>query len=243
MKKNILNIFLDKLYDYPLWVKQVIFVKLKRNLEKHNFNTICENSFSMYSPVLTFSGKSELADKKCGFDNNIYNFLECCGNNFSLLDIALTNYWSMEETAKYFEFTFEQRFVKIPQSKEVYAMCGFISGKFRTGEYFLNKGSITREQLNQAVEMSQNSENRFAKILADLGYISYNDAVSALVLKEESQMRFVLDYNITPKYSTELTYGKKSEKEIENLKQENKKLKQNLTYLSGLVKNDSGNFD
>ena len=243
MRKNVLNIFLDKLYGFPLWVKQVIFVKLKRDLEKHNFNTICENSFSMYCPTLTFDGQNELTDKKGGFDNNIYNFLKCCEENFSMLDIALTNFWSMEEVAKYFEFCADQKFITMPDSKEISAMCGFIAGKYRIGEYFLHKGSVTQAQLDKAIETAGNSDKKFAQILADLGFISYNDAISALMLKQEAQTRFVLDYNITPKCERQLSDSKKKDNEIEELKKENIRLKKKLAQLLELTKNDSRDFD
>ncbi len=243
MRKNVLNIFLDKLYSFPLWVKQVIFVKLKRDLEKHNFNTICENSFSMYCPTLTFSGKNELTDKKCGFDSNIYNFLQCCENDFSMLDIALTNFWSMEEVAKYFEFCADQKLITMPDSKEISAMCGFIAGKYRIGEYFLHRGCVTQEQLDKAISSAENSDKKFAQILADLGFISYNDAISALMLKQEAQTRFVLDYNITPKCEHELSATQKTDSEIEKLQKENLHLKKKLTQLLELLKNDSGDID
>jgi len=243
LKKNILNIFLDNLYSFPLWVKQVIFVKLKRDLEKHNFNTICENSFSMYSPTLTFNGENELRERGCGFDNNIYNFLKACENDCSMLDIALNNFWSMEESAKYFEFCSEQGFITKPESKEISAMSGFIAGKYRIGEYFLHKGSIVQTQLEQTVETAKHSDKKFAQILADLGFISYNDAISALMLKEEAQTRFVLDYNNTPKCECAISEAQKEQKEIENLRLENAKLQKKLTQLLGLVKNDSRNFD
>ena len=243
MRKNVLNIFLDKLYGFPLWVKQVIFVKLKRDLEKHNFNTICENSFSMYCPTLTFDGQNELTDKKGGFDNNIYNFLKCCEENFSMLDIALTNFWSMEEVAKYFEFCADQKFITMPDSKEISAMCGFIAGKYRIGDYFLHKGSVTQAQLDKAIETAGNSDKKFAQILADLGFISYNDAISALMLKQEAQTRFVLDYNITPKCERQLSDSQKKDNEIEELKKENIRLKKKLAQLLELTKNDSRDFD
>ncbi len=243
MRKNVLNIFLDKLYSFPLWVKQVIFVKLKRDLEKHNFNTICENSFSMYCPTLTFNGKNELTDKKCGFDSNIYNFLQCCENDFSMLDIALTNFWSMEEVAKYFEFCADQKLITMPDSKEISAMCGFIAGKYRIGEYFLHRGCVTQEQLDKAICAAENSDKKFAQILADLGFISYNDAISALMLKQEAQTRFVLDYNITPKCEHELSATQKTDSEIEKLQKENLHLKKKLTQLLELLKNDSGDID
>lgn len=242
VKKNVLNIFLDRIYRFPLWVKQVIFVKLKRDLEKHNFNTICENSFSMYSPVITFSGKTELLEKKCGFDSNIYSFLEYCENNFSILEIALTNFWSMEEVAKYFEFCAEQKFITVPDSKEISAMCGFIAGKYRIGEYFLHKGSITEKELSQAASVAEKSDKKFAQILADLGFISYNDAISALMLKQEAQTRFVLDYNIAPEVKQELPQDKICSKELENLRCENAKLRQKLSHLLELVKSGSDEF-
>ena len=197
----------------------------------------------MYCPTLTFDGQNELTDKKGGFDNNIYNFLKCCEENFSMLDIALTNFWSMEEVAKYFEFCADQKFITMPDSKEISAMCGFIAGKYRIGEYFLHKGSVTQAQLDKAIETAGNSDKKFAQILADLGFISYNDAISALMLKQEAQTRFVLDYNITPKCERQLSDSQKKDNEIEELKKENIRLKKKLAQLLELTKNDSRDFD
>ena len=76
-----------------------------------------------------------------------------------------------------------------------------------------------------------------------MGFISYNDAISALMLKQEAQTRFVLDYNITPKCEHELSATQKTDSEIEKLQKENLHLKKKLTQLLELLKNDSGDID
>ena len=92
-------------------------------------NNCQDNAFIAYVPILTFKGETELSDKKCGLDNNIYNFLQCCADGFSLIEISVNSFLTMEETAKYFVFCVEQNFIKKPESEEIYAMAEYISGK------------------------------------------------------------------------------------------------------------------
>ena len=88
-----------------------------------------ENIFSTYIPILTYKGETELFDKKCGLDNNIYNFLQCCADGLCLIEISVNSFLTMEETAKYFVFCVEQNFIKKPETEEIYRMAEFISGK------------------------------------------------------------------------------------------------------------------
>ena len=61
-----------------------------------------------------------------------------------MLEISVNTFLSMEEVAKYYELCLEQNFIKVPESKEIHAMAGYIAGKFRTGEYFKQKGVISK---------------------------------------------------------------------------------------------------
>lgn len=150
MKKNIFDLYMNKLLELPLWIKQVIYVKLKEDIKEHNCEKILETKeddlFALYKPVLTFNGRTELMQKNCGLDANMYSFLNLCNADYSILEIALSMYLTMEEAAKYFMFCVEQKYLERPESDQAYAMAGFISGKFKTGEYFMhNKNSaLTR---------------------------------------------------------------------------------------------------
>ena len=246
MKKNILDLFLEKVLDVPLWIKQVIYLKLEKEMKELSCDNFLKEHpnviFSTFVPTLTFKGKTELTERKCGLDNNIYNFLQGCANEYSMLEISVNTFLSMEEVAKYYELCLEQNFIKVPDSKEIHAMAGFIAGKFRTGEYFKQKGVLSVDQLQQAILANRDAQEsgnpkKFGEILIELGFIKEDDIKALVILKEEAKKRFILDYNTVPKPETTFTNdNQKYEEEIANLKDENLKLKRKMLQLLELVK-------
>lgn len=246
MKKNILDLFLEKVLDVPLWIKQVIYLKLEKEMKELSCDNFLKEHpndiFSTFVPTLTFKGKTELTERKCGLDNNIYNFLQGCANEYSMLEISVNTFLSMEEVAKYYELCLEQNFIKVPDSKEIHAMAGFIAGKFRTGEYFKQKGVLSVDQLQQAILANRDAQEsgnpkKFGEILISLGFVKEDDIKALVILKEEAKKRFILDYNTVPKPETTFTNdNQKYEEEIANLKDENLKLKRKMLQLLELVK-------
>ena len=246
MKKNILDLFLEKVLDVPLWIKQVIYLKLEKEMKELSCDNFLKEHpndiFSTFVPTLTFKGRTELTERKCGLDNNIYNFLQGCANEYSMLEISVNTFLSMEEVAKYYELCLEQNFIKVPDSKEIHAMAGFIAGKFRTGEYFKQKGVLSVDQLQQAILANRDAQEsgnpkKFGEILIELGFIKEDDIKALVILKEEAKKRFILDYNTVPKPETTFTNdNQKYEEEIANLKDENLKLKRKMLQLLELVK-------
>lgn len=241
MKKNIFFTFLNKVENFPLWLKQIICLKLSQDIKAQVCETFLQENaddiFSLYKPTLTYKGKEEIENKSGGLDLNIYNFLKYSESNYSIYEISLNTYLSMEEVAKYFILCVEQGYIEPPKNIEIEAMAGFIAGKFRTGEFFAQKGTISQEQLNKAVEISKNSNKKFAQILIDLGFIKQEDVAAMLTFKEDSKKRFILDYNNVPQTNSEYCKDEdKYLKEIEELKLENKKLKQKISQLLEIVK-------
>lgn len=246
MKNNIFTLFLDKVLNVPFWIKQVMYLKLAEEMreqacEEFLRNTKPEDIFSTFVPTITFKGKTELAERKCGFDNNTYNFLRCCAEDLSMLEISVNTFLSMEEVAKYYELCLEQNFIKNPNSPEIHAMAGYIAGKFRIGEYFKQKGIIDIDQLREAILTYQNSnEKKFGEILVDKGYIKEDDLKAILLLKQEARKRFILDHNVMPKSETAFSNdSQKYEDEIRALKEENIKLKRKMLQLLELVKKNA----
>jgi len=242
LKKNIFTTFLDKVEDFPVWIKQIICLKLSEGIKAQVCEKFLEENsdeiFSLYVPILTFKGSEEIKKRNTGLDANLYNFLSYCENGASVLEISLNTFLSMEEVAKYFIFCMEQGFVEKPENIEIEAMAGFISGKFRTGEYFAKKGLITCEQLEKAIDESSKSEKKFAEILVDMGFITQEDVSSMLTFKEEAKRRFILDYNAVPKGQSEFCDKEEMYKnEIDELRAENEKLKKKISQLLDIVKN------
>ena len=223
-----------------------MYLKLADEMKEQAFENMLQNNrdeiFATFVPTITFKGKTELSERKYGLDNNIYNFLQCCMNEYSMLEISVNTFLSMEEIAKYYELCLEQNFIKKPESLEIHAMAGYIAGKFRTGEYFKQKGVINVDQLQQAIlahKAAQESGNpkRFGEVMIELGLVTEEDLKAILILKDESKKRFILDYNTVPKPETQFSSdNQKYEEEIAVLKDENIKLKRKMLQLLELVK-------
>ena len=247
MRKNIFTLFLNKALNVPFWVKQVMYLKLAEEMRQQACEDFLRNSklediFSTHVPTITFKGKTELAERICGFDNNTYNFLQCCAENLSILEISVNTFLSMEEVAKYYELCLEQNFIKNPNSNEIRTMAGYISGKFRLGEYFKQKGIIDTEQHRNALLTYQEESNKkkFGEVLVSLDYITEDDLKAILILKEESKKRFILDHSVMPQ--PEVIFSDDNQKyqdEISALKEENNKLKRKLLQLLDLVKKNA----
>ena len=240
MKRENLTQFINNISNFPSWVKGIIYKKLSAEIETEE-NLACV--FAQYKPILTYKGRCEHDFKKCGFDTNIYNILDYVDKNYSISEITLNTYLSLEEVAGYFIFCVDEGYFEIPDDSKILSIAGFLAGKYKTGEYFLHSGNISENQLNSAVEKYENNnENKkFGQILVEIGLISQKQLSSILKIKEEAKRRFVLDFNDVPKMKSE--YSNETDlcdKQIEALKQENKILKKKLDQLLTMVKrNDS----
>lgn len=207
--------------------------------EEINKDSNLAYSFATYKPVLTYKGKCELDFKKSGFDTNIYNILSAADNDSSISDITINTYLSMEEVAGYFLFGVDEGYFEIPDNSQILSIAGFLAGKLRTGEYFMNSGTISESELNSAIENhEQNKENKkFGQSLIELGLITQKQLETILLIKDEAKKRFILDHNDVPEISQE--YVKESDtyqKQIEDLKEENNRLKSKLEQLLTMVK-------
>lgn len=249
MTKNIFVVFLNKLLDFPLWVKQIIYLHLYQNLATYLsedfINVSVNDTFHLYVPILSFAGKNEMMDRKGGYDVNIYNFLTNVYEGLSMLEISMNNFWTMEEVAKCFMICLEKEYIKPPNSMHVLAMAGFMAGKYRTGEYFKRIGKINVDQLEHTIvkqkELNQKGQPlKMAEIMISLGYITEKDTSSLLIIKEEAQKRFILDLGMLPKELTAppspVADTKVYQDEIAALKEQNRALKEQLSKILAFVK-------
>ena len=249
MKKNIFDLYMNKLLELPLWITQVIYVKLRDDMRHQHcekFLDANENEiFSLYKPVLTYNGRTELMQKNCGLDANMYSFLNLCNADYSILEIALSMYLTMEEAAKYFIFCVEQKYLERPESDEVYAMAGFISGKFKTGEYLMHNQKLSFTQVQSAltkqnrINSSGSTRLKYAEVLYSMNLVDKNDTDMIFTLQKEAKKRFILDYTSAPTANrVYMSVEEKSSEEVEKLKNENKMLKLKLMQLLKIVRKD-----
>ena len=186
MNRQFLAQFLNKISDFPSWVKEIIYVKLSEEINK---DSNLAYTFATYKPVLTYKGKCELDFKKSSFDTNIYNILSAADNDNSISDITINTYLSMEEVAGYFLFGVDEGYFEIPDNSQILSIAGFLAGKLRTGEYFMNSGTISETELNSAVETYEKDKDhkKFGQSLIELGLITQRQLDTILLIKEEAK--------------------------------------------------------
>ncbi len=238
MQRNFLEKFLNKISEFPSWIKEIIYINLSKEVDPENNLSY---TFATYRPRLTDKGKCELDNKSTNFDINIYNILDHCDKNTSITEMTLDTYMSMEEIANYFLFGVDEGYIQIPDNSQILNIAGFLAGKFRTGEYFLQDGVISEQQLNDAVinyeHRAKKNNKKFGQSLVELGLISQKQLDIILSIKEEAQRRFILDHNEIPKIKD----AKKSneyERQIEELKRENMQLRKQLNALYSTTRNN-----
>lgn len=238
LKKNILNMFIEKIKAFPLWIKQVIFLRLYEDLKNdlsEDFIKIDEKDlYCLYAPPLSYKGKTEMSERTKKLDKMVYDFLECIDEGMSIIEIALSNFLTLEEVSKCFITAIEEELVKPPIPIEIFAMAGFMSGKFRTGEYFKRIGKINVDQLEQTIItqrrlVAEGKDSKIAQVMIDLGYITEKDTESLVKIKTESKKRFILDPSIVPEGVA--SNDSKYVAQIEELKKQNLILRAKLQKL------------
>lgn len=260
-KKNIFSNFTKSLLDLPLWVKQILFLTLRENIDSYlpddlNF-TKKKDILQFYVPELSFKGKNELAKREKGFEINIYKFLESAARGCSIIDMAINNYWTLEECSKLLMTCMQQEFLQQTNSPALEATAGFISGELRIGEYFKSIGKIDADSLTTALQTQKSIEESsgdrigIARVLINMNLITEKDTKALLHIKDEAGKRFILDYNLssfsgstsnkeevkpqpvvaaksTAVAAASIAELEKLKLEHEKLKQENKLLKEQL---------------
>ena len=243
LKKNILNAFIEKLKAFPLWIKQVIFLYLYKDLREATSDDFIETNeedmLNLFVPTLSYVGRTELEERAKGFEPNLYTFLECVESEMSLLEIALNHFRTLEETCKHFLAAVDADLIKAPIPPKIIAMAGFMAGRYRTGEYFKRVGKINVDQLELTIRRQkeltdQGQKAKIAQIMIDLGFVTEKDTHALMIIKEEARKRFILDASIIPEGVT--GNDSKYVAEIEELKKQNAVLKAKLAKLLSMFK-------
>ena len=124
---NTLQTFLNKALNVPFPIKFIMYKKLCAE-----FSTCGETdkieAFLTYVPILTFKGDTELNDKKCGLDGNTYNFLNYIKQGYTLSEISVNTFLSLEEAVIIFVFCQNQGFIDIAQD-DIQNIADYICGK------------------------------------------------------------------------------------------------------------------
>lgn len=202
--QNIFKAFIQEIFNLPFWIKQIIYLELKEQLEKSSLKSCLSltqkhNSLQLYIPKLTYTGKNELNFKTKKLSEEVYAFLECAYQNISIIEISIKNNWNLCECSNYFLEAIEADLAVEPPLPEVKGTALYMSGKIRLGEYFVKINRITIEQLDEALRKQKHLEESLgdrpglAEILVSLKFLSKDDTEGILLLKEDCKKYFKSD--------------------------------------------------
>lgn len=246
-KKNIFLTFIDKFTNLPLWIKEVLFLHLKADLDNYVLNArnivLDKNDLYQYClPNITYIGKKELASRANNHNENIYKFLEGASQGLNILEITLNNYWTLEETAILNIQCIEKEYVSPPSTTNTKTMALYLSGKIRIGEYFKRVGQVNVDQLDTAIRKQKELEAAgqkvgMATVMINLGLITDEDSKIVLYIKDESKKRFIFNTDILGKNAVVAAPqgGGSSQELVEKLTRENNSLRNKLKAIAEIL--------
>ena len=233
MKKNKFALLKQKISDFPLWIKEVLYVDIEKNIKtqvgEYGMFTDEKDLFQYARPKITYTGRQELVNRNNKHHKAVYIYLSLLDKNYSIIEVMLENVWTLEEIAKLYIITFELGYVEPLPSKLSEAAALYFASKIRVGEYLMKIGKINFTQLEAAVArqreyMMKDIKKMMGEVLIELGYVEDKDLQCILRLKDESKKRFDLNLD----FSSSADAKEELEKIVELLKKENSVLKTKL---------------
>ena len=239
MRSDSFKMSISKMLAFPLWVRQVIYVVLRANLERIFVNqpiaARVENLLQMYKPKITFVGKKELEGRFHDHEEVMYTFLKEVSEGKSIIEIALNCFLTLQEASRLYLDAVRNEYIMTSESDVIDATAEFFSGRIKTGEYLVKMNRLTQEQLDIAVKKQIKMKElgqqiRIAELISEMGFIKKNEIITILIMKEESKKRFIFNLNLNPQEIADSDVIK-LKKEIEELRYENNYLKTKLNAI------------
>ena len=204
MAQNNLDILTSMIMEIPLWIQEVVYIDLKKNLEQKVQGITSPNKESeiyyIFVPELTFKGKQEVKTHEHKHEFNIYKYLNSAAQGMRVVDITLNNLWSLEESSKYLVECIKNEYIKNPQDAVLNSSIYYLAGEIRLGEYVKRLNKINAEELDVVLrkqkmhnEQNENTKLKIGEIMINMGYIAHNDIDKILFTKDEAKRRFLVD--------------------------------------------------
>ena len=238
------ELFLNNVYNLPLWVRQVVYIRSEERLaqELENFLELLnpKEPLQFVVPRITFKGKRELENRTSNLSEQFYTFLENATQKFDVFEITLRNFWTLAETSSIFVRAVELEFVELLDNDRNYVIMQFLAGKIRTGELMKRLGKIDVYQLENSIReqkrlQDEGKQMRIADVMISLGYITEKDVKIVLMFKEESKKRFIMGLGLASlKMDNQATVNQvyqNMQKELKRLEHESRILKARLRKL------------
>jgi hypothetical protein len=192
---------MSQLNTLPLWVKQALYLQFGRELEKaFTLLNIGEQSdediLQFHIPQVTALGNAAAKQRDGQFSDELILLLKLAQQGKNVMNLCAAAQWSLAQTCQLMMEAIDKQLMLPPQSTKSYGSMAYLSGRIRLGEYLVQIGRITLEQLDEALRAQHyisevlGEKAKLADILINLGTIKKRECESILFLKEESKKTF-----------------------------------------------------
>jgi hypothetical protein len=204
--QKVSTLFFNNINELPLWVKQVVHLRadteLKTALEEYLQTLNPQGILQQIIPPITQSGKEELKNKGSNLTQEQVLFLFSVAHGYDLFEIALTNFWSLEQVCKYYSRLVDLKLVQAPACRINSAVMQFLAGKIKTGDVLVKLGKVNMAQVDKALRTQKEREKegreiKTADLLVEFGHVSKKDIDILMGFKEESKKRFVMGLGLS----------------------------------------------
>lgn len=200
-QKNIFKLLIKEIFNLPVWIKQIIYLEIKEEIEssplKKQFESVTrENCLQLYIPRLTYKGRKELEKKTGNFSQEVYSLLEGAFQELSIIETAIANEWSLFDVSRHFIEAINRELIVNPISPAIKGTALYMAGHIKLGEYFVKINKINIEQLDEAlrtqkyVEESMGDKPGLADVLVQLSFLTKEDTEGILLLKKDCLRRY-----------------------------------------------------
>ena len=241
-QEKLSDLFFNNILELPVWVKQVLYKKTRKNLSdtlQKYFNFLNPDGLLQDQiPRITKKGQRILNGDLSSLNDMEMIFLTNVRENYSLFDIALTNYWSLEVCTKILLKLIKEECVFKLDTEVNMSLLEFIAGKIKTGDILRRLGLVDVSQINDALQYQKEKKaigvnEKIADILVNMNYITKDDVEILIKLKEDSKRNFVMSSGLTVVKTDDDTIKKSM---LENLQREHKRLSHENAILKERLK-------
>lgn len=214
--KKIFESFVDKVLDFPFWVKEVLYIKLREDFEaksisESDLHTPIQDSYQLYAPLITLMGKAEIETRANGEDEMVYRFMQGVAEGCTIAEMTIKNFWTLSDTAKLHIHCIQREYVSKPATPKVLATALYMANRIKLGDYFRRIGRITVDDIDEALHRqkdmrAQGKNMQFADILVEMNLLSKEETNAIIYIKDESKKRFIFNANMLGKSTTTTDY-------------------------------------
>lgn len=242
------DVLMKQLSTLPLWVKQVIYAQLQRELEiSLSYTTLQtftpEHTLQLWVPELNRHGVLEMEKHDQRPPAPVLKLLHWVRHHKNIITITIMNQWSLGECSDALAQAIDLRLIEPPVSMAVAGTIDYMAGRIRLGEYLVKISRLNIDQLDQAlrtqraIQEAMGERVGIANVLINLGYIKKEDSESILFLKEESRKAFHI-----ANLATESPEVSQARERIHQLEIQLQKALQHIQKLEGNIPPPSGHF-